>query len=92
MAQCFEDEGVLERWLDENVSATWHSLGTCKMLPQAEIDVVDSSLSIYGIQGLKIVDLNIAPRNVVANTNGTTLAIRGRATGMFIKELALNSA
>ncbi|KAI1651481.1 putative alcohol oxidase [Daldinia loculata] len=84
-----DDEVVLEKWLRENVSTTWHSLGTCKMLPQAERGVVDSSLSVYGVQGLKIADLSIAPRNVAANTNDTALAVGERAADMFIKELAL---
>ncbi|KAK7943947.1 uncharacterized protein PG986_013060 [Apiospora aurea] len=29
-----EDDAVLEKWLRENVGTTWHSLGTCKMLPR----------------------------------------------------------
>ncbi|KAI1378542.1 putative alcohol oxidase [Hypoxylon crocopeplum] len=86
-----EDDAVLEKWLRENVSTTWHSLGTCKMLPRAQKGVVDSSLSVYGVQGLKIADISIAPRNVAANTNDTALAVGEKAADIFIKELALGS-
>ncbi|KAI1503596.1 GMC oxidoreductase [Biscogniauxia marginata] len=76
-----EDDAVLEKWMRENVSTTWHSLGTCKMLPR----------DVYGVQGLKIADLSIAPRNVAANTNNTALAVGEKAVDIFIKELALRS-
>ncbi|KAI5916976.1 GMC oxidoreductase [Camillea tinctor] len=85
------DDVVLEEWLRENVSTTWHSLGTCKMLPRDQMGVVDPSLGVYGIQGLKIADLSIAPRNVAANTNDTALAVGEKAADIFIKELNLRS-
>ncbi|KUI59148.1 Alcohol oxidase [Cytospora mali] len=86
-----EDDAVLEKWLRENVSTTWHSLGTCKMLPRDQMGVVDASLGVYGVQNLKIADLSIAPRNVAANTNNTALAVGERAADIFIKELGLGS-
>ncbi|RDA90935.1 hypothetical protein CP533_5358, partial [Ophiocordyceps camponoti-saundersi (nom. inval.)] len=82
-----EDEVVLEKWLRENVGTTWHSLGTCGMLPRDKGGVVDAGLGVHGIQGLKIADLSIAPRNVAANTNNTALAVGERAADIFIKEL-----
>ncbi|KAI0886205.1 putative alcohol oxidase [Annulohypoxylon maeteangense] len=87
-----EDDIVLEKFLRENVSTTWHSLGTCKMLPREQDGVVDRNLSVYGVKGLKIADLSIAPRNVAANTNDTALAVGERAADIFIRELGLGSA
>lgn len=87
-----EDDAVLERWLRENVGTTWHSLGTCKMLPRDEMGVVNPNLGVYGVRNLKIADLSIAPRNVAANTNNTALAIGEKAADIFIKELGLGSA
>lgn len=86
-----EDEVVLEQWLRENVGTTWHSLGTCKMVPRDQMGVVDAKLSVYGVEGLKVADLSIAPRNVVANTNNTALAVGERAADIFIRELGLGS-
>ncbi len=83
-----EDDAVLEAWLRGQVGTSWHSLGTCKMAPRDQGGVVDASLSVYGVEGLKIADLSIAPRNVGANTNNTALAIGERAADIFIEELA----
>ena len=87
-----EDDAVLEKWLRENVSTTWHSLGTCKMLPRDQMGVVDATLSVYGVRGLKVADLSIAPRNVAANTNNTALAVGEKAADIFIKELGLSGS
>jgi alcohol oxidase len=85
-----EDDAVLEKWLRENVSTTWHSLGTCKMAPRDKNGVVDANLGVYGVEGLKIADMSIVPRNVAANTNNTALAIGEKAADIFIKELGLS--
>ncbi|KAK8085726.1 hypothetical protein PG997_006997 [Apiospora hydei] len=87
-----EDDAVLEKWLRENVGTTWHSLGTCKMRPRDQEGVVDPELGVYGVQGLKIADMSIAPRNVSANTCDTALAIGEKAADLFIKELGMSSA
>ncbi|KAK4122315.1 GMC oxidoreductase [Parathielavia appendiculata] len=86
-----EDDAVLEKWLRENVSTTWHSLGTCKMAPRERGGVVDASLGVYGVEGLKIADMSIVPRNVAANTNNTALAIGEKAADIFLRELGLES-
>lgn len=87
-----DDDVVLEKWLRSNVGTTWHALGTCKMLPRDKNGVVDANLSVYGVEGLKIADLSIVPRNVAANTNNTALAVGEKAADIFIKELGLVSA
>lgn len=67
-----EDDEAIERWIRENVQTTWHSLGTCKMAPLEDMGVVDGSLGVYGVGGLKVVDLSIPPENVGANTNNVS--------------------
>lgn len=85
-----EDDKLLEEWIRGNVGTTWHSLGTCKMAPQAENGVVDQYLSVYGVESLKVADMSIAPRNVAANTMNTAVAIAEKAADIFIKGLGLN--
>ncbi|ORY04581.1 GMC oxidoreductase-domain-containing protein [Clohesyomyces aquaticus] len=84
-----EDDKVIEEYLRGHVGTTWHSLGTCKMGPREEKGVVDASLSVYGVHGLKIADLSIPPLNVAANTMNTAVAIAEKAADIFIKELGL---
>ncbi|KAK8115494.1 hypothetical protein PG984_011996 [Apiospora sp. TS-2023a] len=86
------DDAVLETWLRGHVGTTWHSLGTCKMLPREQGGVVDPELGVYGTQGLKIADMSIAPRNVSGNTCDTALTIGEKAADLFIRELGLSAA
>lgn len=82
-----EDDAVLATWLRETVGSTWHSMGTCRMAPREDRGVVDAALSVYGVQGLKVADLSIAPGNVGANTCNTALVIGEKAADIFIEEL-----
>lgn len=65
------DDKAIENWLRDNIETTWHSLGTAKMAPREDGGVVDKNLSVYGVKGLKVVDLSIVPENVAANTCNT---------------------
>lgn len=87
-----DDDKVLERYIRENVSTTWHSRGTCKMLPREQDGVVDANLSVYGLRGLKIADLSVVPKNVAANTNYEVLAVGEKAADIFIRELGVAKA
>lgn len=86
-----DDDKAILQWLREHVDTTWHSMGTCKMAPREENGVVDPSLAVYGVQGLKVADLSIAPSNVAANTNNTAMVIGEKAADIFIKDLGLSS-
>lgn len=82
-----EDDAAIEQWLRENVNTTWHSMATCKMAPRDQDGVVDANLNVYGVQGLKLADLSIAPANVGANTNNTALAVGEKAASIILAEL-----
>lgn len=84
-----EDDVVLKQWLKENVTTTWHSMGTNRMASRESGGVVDKNLGVHGLEALKIADLSIAPANVAANTAATAFAIGEKAADIFIKELAL---
>ncbi|KAL2867444.1 GMC family oxidoreductase [Aspergillus lucknowensis] len=86
------DDAAIDDFVRKNVGSTWHSLGTCRMAPREEDGVVDASLSVYGVQGLKVADLSIVPRNVAANTNNTALVIGEKAADILIKELGLGTS
>jgi alcohol oxidase len=84
-----EDDAVIDKFSRENVGSTWHSLGTCKMGPREKNGVVDADLNVYGVEGLKLADLSIAPKNVAANTGNTAMVIGEKAADIIIKELGL---
>ena len=85
-----EDDAVLDKYLRANAGSTWHPLGTCKMAPLESGGVVDASLSVYGVERLKVADLSIPPSNVGSNTANTALLIGEKAADILIEELGLN--
>ncbi len=87
-----DDDKAIEQRVRENLSTTWHSLGTCKMAPKDKGGVVDSSLGVHGLEHLKCADLSIPPENVGANTGNTAFVIGERAADIFIKELGLSKS
>ncbi|KAH8883407.1 alcohol oxidase-like protein [Thozetella sp. PMI_491] len=82
-----EDDAVIDQYVREKVSSFWHSSGTCRMAPQEQGGVVDASLNVYGVEGLKVADLSILPQIVGANTNNTALTIGEKAADILIREL-----
>jgi choline dehydrogenase-like flavoprotein len=71
------------------VFAVMHQLGTCAMKPREKGGVVDAKLNVYGVSGLKVADLSIAPANVSANTYGTALVIGEKAAVIIAEELGI---
>ncbi|KAK0635975.1 GMC oxidoreductase [Bombardia bombarda] len=84
-----EDDAAIEQYLREVTNTTWHSLGTCKMAPWDEMGVLDAELNVYGVTGLKVVDLAVAPENVAANTNNTAMVIGERGADIIARELGI---
>lgn len=84
-----EDDKAIEENVRKIVTTTWHSLGTAKMAPREEKGVVDGSLGVYGVKGLKLADLCVVPCNVGANTCNTAYLVGEKAADIFIKELGL---
>ena len=84
-----EDDALIEQHVRATVQTTWHSMGTCKMAPREEMGVVDADLNVYGVQGLKVVDLSIPPHNVAGNTANTAFIIGEKGAEIILKEFGL---
>ncbi|KAI2464166.1 putative alcohol oxidase [Annulohypoxylon bovei var. microspora] len=84
-----EDDKIIEEWIREHLDSTWHPIGTCKMAPREKLGVVDPSLNVYGVQGLKVADMSIPPANIGANLANTAMTIGEKAADIFIQELGL---
>ncbi len=75
---------ALDVWLHENISTTFHTCGPCRMGPDSDpMAVVDQHCRVRGVEGLRVVDLSVAPNIVRANTNATAIMIAERAAVWF---------
>ena len=59
------------------------------MKPLEQGGVVDLRLNVYGVKGLKVADLSVAPGNVAANTYSTALVIGEKAAVIIAEELGI---
>ncbi|KAG0702062.1 GMC oxidoreductase-domain-containing protein [Suillus ampliporus] len=84
-----EDDKVIDTFHRENLSTTWHSLGTCAMKPRVDNGVVDPRLNVYDVTHLKVVDMSIVPKNVGTNTYSTALLIGEKAAMIIAEDLSL---
>ncbi|CAH0025858.1 unnamed protein product [Clonostachys rhizophaga] len=79
------DDEAIEAWLRKVVSTPFHSVGTCKMAAQAKLGVVDGQLNVYGVSGLKIADLSIAPGITSGNTMNAAVVVGEKAADIINK-------
>jgi choline dehydrogenase len=62
----------------------FHPVGTCKMgRADDPTAVVDSSLRVIGVHGLRVVDAAIMPNITSGNTNSPTMMIAEKAAGLI---------
>ncbi|MFI5998389.1 GMC family oxidoreductase [Streptomyces sp. NPDC051362] len=66
----------------KNFGSYCHPVGTC-MMGEDEMSVVDSTLRVRGLDGLRIADASIIPSIPSNNTNATVYAIAERAADLL---------
>jgi choline dehydrogenase len=76
---------ALEEYIRDAASTYWHQVGTAKMGRDA-MSVVDGSLKVYGVEGLRIADGSIMPRITTANTMAPCVVIGERAAEAIKQE------
>lgn len=74
----------LEAFIRRAVDTIYHPAGTCRM-GRGEGGVVDPSLKVHGIEGLRVADASIMPRVVNATTHAACVMI-GEKVSDLIRE------
>lgn len=74
-ANVTQHDALIEYVKDTVIQSLMHPCCTAAMLPREKGGVVDSSLSVYGISGLRVADCSIIPTVPAAHTTTTAYAI-----------------
>jgi choline dehydrogenase len=78
-----EDEAVLRQEIKRRCSTLFHPVGTCAM-GQGPEAVVDASLKVHGVEGLRVADASIMPTIVGGNTNAPAIMIAEKASDLVL--------
>ena len=62
----------------------FHPVGTARMGTSSKTSVVDSSLCVHGIAGLRIVDASIFPKQLSGHPTAPIIAIAEKASDMIL--------
>jgi len=74
-----QSDKQIQDWMTTMFSTTYHTCGSCSMLPRDKGGVVDPELKVYGTNNVRVVDLSIVPLHFASHSQATVYAIAERA-------------
>jgi choline dehydrogenase len=74
----------MEDLLNKMTDTIYHPTSTCKM-GNDSMSVVDKTLKVHGVDGLRVADASIMPNIVSGNTNAPCIMIGEKASDMILK-------
>jgi choline dehydrogenase len=77
-----DDDALLDH-VRKTGQTSYHPIGTCRMGNDREA-VVDATLRVHGIEGLRVCDASIMPTMVGSNTNGPSVMIGEKASDLVL--------
>ncbi|TNE61927.1 MAG: choline dehydrogenase [Alphaproteobacteria bacterium] len=84
-----DDDKTTEALIRDKAETIYHPVGTCAMGPADNRNsVVDPSLKVIGLEGLRVVDASVMPRLIGGNTNAPTIMIAEKCADMIKREAA----
>lgn len=74
----------LEAWIRQTCKTVYHPVGTCRMGPDPARSVVDRSLKVHGLDGLRVIDSSTFPTITSGNTNAPVIAVAEKAVDAIL--------
>ena len=68
------DDDTIEQWIRDHSETAYHPIGTCRMGPGPGA-VVDDTLKVHGLEGLRVADASIFPTMPSGNTNAPSIMV-----------------
>ena len=75
-------DGEIDAFVRSAASTVYHPVGSCRMGAD-DGAVVDESLKVSGVDGLRVVDASVMPTLIGGNTNAPTVMIAEKAADMI---------
>jgi choline dehydrogenase len=76
----------LATFVRRDADTIYHGAGTCRMGPQSDTTaVVDPSLRVRGVEGLRVADASIMPEVVNGTTNAACVMIGEKAADLIVR-------
>jgi choline dehydrogenase len=78
-----QSDEEIDRFIREKAETIYHPVGTARM-GQDAMAVVDASLKVHGVEGLRVIDASVMPTLIGGNTNAPTIMIAEKAADMIL--------
>ncbi|RJF92297.1 GMC family oxidoreductase [Noviherbaspirillum saxi] len=75
----------LDAYIRENALSIYHPVGTCKMGADANA-VVDTSLRVRGLDGLRVIDASVMPNITSGNTNFPVMMLAEKGAEIIMRD------
>ena len=83
--ESISSDAEVDAWIRRAAETIYHPVGTCRMgAADDAMAVVDASLRVIGLVGLRVVDASVMPTLVGGNTNAPTIMIAEKAVDLIL--------